>query len=175
MWKIYIYFLWQFRSVEKYLEMMESCGFRVEKVYFGHLFKFKKVQSKPTRYVCSRSFGKDNEMHLYEYEIRKKYGAEEIPAFDLGGICIHRICMPNIDLTFFETKRNKYMRRLIINRIVFIAIYLFGSICATVAYKDIVPVLSVVVVFLSILLMYHLFGYVKISSTGDGSVCSVDK
>ena len=163
MWKIYIYPFWQFRSVEAYLESMESCGFRVEKIYVRYLFKFKKVQSKSVRYVCSQSIIKDNEMHFYEYEIRKHYNAAKIPVIDLGGLSVHRICTPNVDLTSFVTMRNKYTKRLIINRIIFLIIYLIGSVCATINYSKCVHGLLIVTFYLFILLIYHVIGYIVVT------------
>lgn len=162
MWKIYIYPFWMFELVEKYLEKMEHCGFRVEKIYLGFLFKFKLAQSKAVRFVCSRSLMKDNEMHLYEYEIRHKYNATEVPVLGLGEMRVHRICISNVDLVSFVAKRNKYTKKLIINRIIFISICLIGSICATLAYSKSVLWFSFISFFLVVALIYHLIGYVDL-------------
>lgn len=168
MWKIYLYPFWNCSLVEKYLETMECCGFRVEKTYFGYLFQFKKCTSKSVRYVYSRSIIKDNEMNLYEYDIRKNYNAVRIPVLGTNGVSIHRICMSNVDLTSFVRKRTRYMKRLIITRLIFISIYLMGSICATIAYNRIICGLPFVVCFLSVLLIYHMIGYIYTGNNNTG-------
>ena len=162
MWKIYIYPFWKCSLVEEYLETMEHRGFRVEKVYFGYLFQFKIVPPKSVCFVYSRSIMKDNEMHLHEYELRKDYHAVEIPVLGVSGVNIHRICMPNVDLNAFVSKRTRYMRQLIIVRIIFILIYLLGSICAAIAYNGVIHGFRIVVFGLCILLIYHVIGYIDI-------------
>lgn len=166
--KLFIYPLWSVCSVEKFLEIMECNGFRLKRIYFRYLFEFAKSASKCVHYTYSYSFMKDYEMHRYEYELRKQFNAEKIPAVGLGGTSIHRICLPNVDLTDFKGKRNRYILKLLRSRSLFAIICLLGSFSAYIAYRHVLSWLWIIAFFFGILLAYYTVCYVLVKDRGQG-------
>ena len=160
MWRVYLYPLWKITALERYLEYMESCGFRLECVYWRYIFRFAKSPPKKVRYLYSYSFVKEYEMHLYEHEIRREYNANPIMVKGLDGTSVHRVCSLDADLTDFKNKRNWYLRRLVLKRIAFSVIYFLGSFCAAIEYKCLFPWIYVVTLGILFLITYYVICYV---------------
>ena len=158
--KLLVYPLSRIEAVEEFLEIMECNGLRLKCVYFCYLFEFVKSAPKCVHYTYSCSFVKDYEMLRYEYEIRKQFDAEKIPSIGSGGISIHRICIPNVDLNNFKEKRNRYTLRLLLKKIFFTTICLLGSLCTYVEFKAVLPWFIIVVGLCSAVLIYYIVCYI---------------
>ena len=128
--KFFFYFIWKSDKLETFLNEMEEKGFRLDHVSFRYFFSFKRAKPKSVRYVDAYTFMKDCGMMQYSYDIRRNNAADIVPVYHSGLMQIHRVPDRQADLSDFETGRNRYMRGVLLQKIVFLLFILMGAVCA---------------------------------------------
>lgn len=123
------YFIWKSEKLETFLSKMEENGFRLDYVSFRYFFTFRRAKPKSVRYVYSYTFLRDCEIMQYEYDIRRQYAADVVPVYHSGLMRIHRIPDSQADLSDFEAKKNRYMRRVLRQKVFFLLSVLLGTVC----------------------------------------------
>ncbi len=129
--KFFFYPMWNMEKAEAYLSEMEAKGFRLERVKLLYFFQFRKAAPKEAQYVLSYRFVKAYDILEYEYELRRDHSAQIVQQEKpWGTVGIHRIVGSAADLRHFRACRRQYMRRVLLQRLLF---WLFLMACAIVA------------------------------------------
>lgn len=119
MWKFFFYHQWQYRKAEKYLEDMETQGFRLVKAKFCFFFKFKKSVPKGAKYIFLYSFIRDGDIRFWDTE---KYILEQCKGSllcgkSLGEPCIYRVTDMKVNLAEVFLIRQIFVKRGLIQKI----------------------------------------------------------
>lgn len=170
--KIFLYPLWNGERLEKFLKRMEADGFRLCAVSWYFLFEFNKTIPQSVQYFFSYSFLKENEMRLWEHELRHDYGADIIPIAHSGGVCIHRIADIGADISRFVCFRKNYFKRTILKKFLAVVFLVLGNICCLLNYGNLWPIFSLGMSLCLIALIYYVCGLFVVCKTGDSSLSS---
>lgn len=136
MWKFICYFDLSYQKVEKKLSDYEKQGFQLEKVKFGHFFKFKKTSSvKDSKYICLYHLPREVNFVDFDYQLKKHHNAIQVQTDFFTNIEIYRIPSKTSETKIMKNKIKKYFLHCLFQKIflslIFLAISILGIVMSS--------------------------------------------
>lgn len=113
MYRIFLYHQWQYEKAERYLEKMETDGYRLQDIRFSFLFRFKKAVPKKTKYVFLYHYMRDENL---DYYTAQEYLCRSCNAIQICGKQhfepeVYRTTVTEADIAKILRFRDRYLKR----------------------------------------------------------------
>ena len=164
--KFVLFPLWRIEDVEKYLESMESKGYRLEKIKHSYCFYFKESTPKQMCYFLSYKSFSGSSMEHCDYALSSKHSANPIES-KMCFYTMYRTKESKENMTLLYEVRLDYIKTKLLEKaltslfitMLFVAVALTAIITQS-SYKEIC-LFSPIIVICAYLTIYYFYGYFK--------------